>query len=97
MWLNFDITLNIYVLLALLVIAALLGHIPRANHLSRKDRKIAELEKEMVQAHAELLESQREYCQLEASLKSAGNPVIPMKNNKWEEPPQKNNRPTGTD
>ena len=94
---SFDITLNIYLFLLLLVVAAMLGHIPRAKMIAKKQRKIAELEREMVQAHAEVLESQREFCQLEASMKESSNPVIPMKNNKWEEPPQKNTRHTGTD
>jgi len=94
---SFDITLNIYIFLLVLAAAAMLGHLPRAKVIAKKQRKIAELEREMVQAHAEVLESQREYCQLEASLKSDSNPVIPMKNNKWEEPPQKNTRHTGTD
>ncbi|HXB09026.1 MAG TPA: hypothetical protein VNW04_17995 [Puia sp.] len=95
--LNFDITLNIYVFLLLIAGAAMIGHMPRSKQIARKQRKIAELEREMVQAHAELLESQRDFCQLEASLKNTGNPVIPLKSNKWEEPQQKNNRATGTD
>ena len=94
---NFDINLNIYVFFLLLFCAAILGYLPRSKQIARKQRKVSELEREMVQAHAEVLESQREFCQLEASMKSTSNPVIPMKNNKWEEPPQKNTRSTGTD
>ena len=97
MIMSFDITLNVYVFLLLLALAAVLGHIPRAQVIAKKQRKINELEREMVQAHAEVLESQREFCQLEASLKNNSNPVIAMKGNKWEEPPKKNNRHTGTD
>jgi hypothetical protein len=104
--LNFDITLNVYILALLMGGAALAGSLPRSRALSRKRRKITELEREMVQAHAELLESQREYCVLEARVKDITNPVIPLKTNKLEEPQQKplsesrglrNNRPTGTD
>ena len=89
---NFDITLNIYVVLLLMAIAFGIGCLPRKRQMARKQRKITELEREMVQAHAELLESQRDYCALEAKMKNVANPVIPMKSNKLEE----NNRPTGT-
>jgi hypothetical protein len=89
---NFDITLNIYVVLLLMAIAFGIGCLPRKRQMVRKQRKIAELEREMVQAHAEVLESQRDYCALEAKMKHGTNPVIPMKSNKLEE----NNRSTGT-
>ena|SRR5579872_5161349 len=103
---TFDVTLNIYILLLLIAAAVMAGYLPRSKQINRKQRKIAELEREMVQAHAELLENQREYCLLEAKVQDITNPVIPMKGNKLEEPPQKpmpesrglrNNRPTGTD
>jgi hypothetical protein len=106
MLLNFDITLNIYVFLLLIAVAITIGYLPRSRQIARKQRKVVELEREMVQAHAELLESQHEYCLLEAKVKDITNPVITMKSNKLEEPPQnplpesrglRNNRPTGTD
>jgi hypothetical protein len=90
---NFDITLNVYVFLLFVAIGGVIGFLPRKKIMSRKQRKIAELEREMVQAHAELLESQREYCKLEARMKEFTSPVISMKSNKLEE----NTRPTGTD
>ena|SRR5579871_2092852 len=104
--LNFDITLNVYVFALILGGAALAGSLPRSRQLWRKQRKINELEKEMVQAHGELLESQREYCVLESRFKDITNPVIPLKSAKLEETQQKplpesrglrNNRQTGTD
>ena len=103
---NFDVTLNFYVFLLLVAAAAVIGFLPRKSQIARKQRKIHELEREMLQAHAELLESQRDYCLLEAKMKDITNPVIPLKSNKGEEPPPKplseaavirNNRPTGTD
>jgi hypothetical protein len=91
--LNFDITLNIYILLLFALTAFALGGIPRKRELGKKQRKIIELERELVQAYAEVLDSQREFIRLEAKMKDITNPVIPMKNSKLEE----NNRPTGTD
>ena|SRR5258708_17725318 len=90
---NFDITLNVYVLLLLIACAIMVGALPRKRQIARKQRKIHELEREMIQAHAEVLESQREYCKLEARVKGVNNSVIPMKSNKLEE----NSRHTGTD
>jgi len=89
----FDITLNIYVLGLLMIASFVLGTLPRKKELGKKQRKIVELERELVSAYAEVLDSQREYIQLEAKMKDITNPVIPMKSNKLEE----NNRPTGTD
>ncbi|HEV2354134.1 MAG TPA: hypothetical protein VGR89_07820, partial [Puia sp.] len=47
--------------------------------VAKQKRKTAELEREMMQAHAELLETQRDYCELESRLKEEGSPVIPIK------------------
>jgi F0F1-type ATP synthase membrane subunit b/b' len=91
---NFDITLNVYVFLLFVAIAGVVGFLPRKKIMNRTQRKIAELEREMVQAHAELLESQSEYCKLEARMKEFNSPVISMKSTKLEE---NTTRPTGTD
>lgn len=86
---TFDITLNIYIFLLTVVLSALLGYLPRSRQLAKKERKIVEMEQEVMQANAETLENQREYCELEARLKDQelANPVIPI---------QGKNRQTGT-
>ena len=102
---TFDITMDVYIFLLTIVFSLGVGFLLRRRQLARKQRKIEELEVEMMQAHAELLESHREYCILEARLKDITNPVIAMKSNKLEEvpptPPERKtirtNRPTGTD
>jgi hypothetical protein len=93
---TFDITLDVYVFLLIIVLSAILGFLTRSRQLAKKQRKIVELECEMMQAHAELLENQREYCELERRIKdrpgtaaaNPANPVIAMKGK---------TRPTGTD
>jgi hypothetical protein len=87
---TFDITLNVYIFLLIIVLSVILGYLPRSRQLAKRQRKCVELEHEMVQAHAEVLENQREFCELERQMKErdAPNPVIPMK---------EKNRPTGTD
>ena len=102
----FDITMDFYVFLLTILLSVGVGYLLRRRQLARKQRKIVELEHEMVQAHAEVLESQRDYCHLEARLKDITNPVIAMKSNKLEDTPPtpapereslRTNRPTGTD
>jgi hypothetical protein len=87
---TFDITLNVYIFLLIIGLAVVVGYLPRSRQLAKKQRKIMELEHEMVKAHAEVLENQREFCELEARMKEVANPnpVINMK---------EKNRPTGTD
>jgi hypothetical protein len=85
---SFDITLNIFIFGPVLLLAVLLGFLPRSRQLARKQRQINRLEKEMIQAHAELLETQREFCELEAKMKDITNPVIPLTGKSLDEQPQ---------
>lgn len=85
---DFEITLNIFVLGLMLFTAALVGFLPRSHQLMRKNRQISRLEGEMVQAHAELLDSQREFCELDTKMKDITNPVIPMNSKNVDDPPQ---------
>jgi hypothetical protein len=104
---DFDISINIYLLLLLLAISTSMGFLAKSRLIARKNRKIAELEREMMQAHAELLDTQKDYCELESRVKQGDSPVISIKNNSnKQETPQKplpgrsgdrKNRPTGTD
>lgn len=78
----FDVSINILVVLPLMVIAALSGFLVRSGQLRRKKRQINELEKEMMQAYAELLDTQKDYCELKAGLKDEDSPVISIKETK---------------
>ncbi len=81
----FDVSINIVVLLPMLVIAALLGFFFRSVQISRKNRQIARLEKEMMQAYAELLDTQKDYAELKGRLKEDDSLVISIKENKSQE------------
>lgn len=85
---TFEITMNIFVLGLIPLVAVLVGYLPRSHQLMRKNRQIARLERDMVQAHAELLETQREFCELDAKMKDITNPVIPMNSKNSDDPPQ---------
>ena len=78
----FDVSINILLVLPLLILAALAGFLVRSRQFGRKKRQINELEKEMMQAYAELLDTQKDYCELKARLKDEDSPVISIKENK---------------
>ena len=75
---DFDLSIDIYVLALLLLVAALAGFMLRSRQLAKKQRQILRLEQEVMQANAESLEAQREYCELESKVKEGDSPVIPM-------------------
>jgi len=75
---DFDLSIDIYVLAALMVLAVLAGFLLRGHQLAKKKRRIGELEHEMLQAHAELLETQKDYCEMELKVKHEDSPVIPI-------------------
>ena len=102
----FQLTIDAYVLVLILGIAVLVGFLGRSRQLAKKERQIQKLEQEMLDAHAEVLNVQKEYNELETRVANAASPVITMKSNKNDEPPPKStdrrasvrkDRPTGTD
>src|ERR1700754_368749 len=103
---NFEISINVYILLLIIVTAMMAGFLGRSKQLAKKDRTIAGLERDMMQAYAELLDTQRDYCELESKVRDAASPVIAMKSSKNEEQPMKSSdhvqdrlskdRPTGS-
>ncbi len=54
------------------------GYYLRSRQLKKKQHKIAELRKEIVYNHAQILELQTEYVTLEKSLKISKATVLPM-------------------
>ena len=87
MMLDLDFKVNIFALAAIVCLSALIGWLIRYGQLSRKDRRIAELEREMIQAHAELLDMQKEYCEMEGRMRDFSIPVISIKTSKTEDLP----------
>jgi hypothetical protein len=77
---DFDLSIDIYILAALLALAMLAGFLLRSHQLAKKKRQIAKLEQEMMQAYAELLETQKDYCEMESRVKEvdSDSPVIPI-------------------
>jgi hypothetical protein len=91
---TFDFTIiNSLALLLIVMVSALMGFLVRQHQLAGKKRRINELEREMIQAHAELLETQKEFCELEMRMKDLTSPVISMKQASKEEGGQKEQMP----
>ena len=58
--------------------ALLTGYLLRSRQLKKKQFKISELRKEIVYNHAQILELQTEYVNLEKEIKTVKAPVLPM-------------------
>lgn len=91
----FDLSFNIdaITLLVIITLSALIGFLLRTWQLRRKNRRIAELEREMMKAYAEVLVVQKEYCDLESRVRDLTIPVISMKHTTNEEEKQKEQSP----
>jgi len=92
----FDVTINILLLCMIIGLAALGGFLWRSRQLKKKDRQINELEKEMLFIHAEILDVQKEYCELESRVKDLAIPVISIKQAAKEEEAKKEPKSRGT-
>ena len=79
--LTFDFIINPIVVLAALIGGIVLGYAVNRRALAKRQAKIIELEDEMMSSHAEILEIQKAYVQLERKLGEQSSPVISMKIN----------------
>jgi hypothetical protein len=76
--LNVEFTLTSLNLIFLVSGASLTGFLLRSRQLKKKQNKIAELRREIVYNHAQILELQTEYVALEKSVNINKAPVLPM-------------------
>ena len=74
-----EITLNIFVLVAMLIAAVLIGFMPRTARLRKAQRTIDKLEKEMLANHAEILALQKEMNT--SNNQSSRTPIVPIREN----------------
>ena len=77
--LNAEFTLNVLSLILIVSGALIFGYFLRSRQLKKKQFKIAELRKEIVYNHAQILELQTEYVSLEKSMNVNQATVLPMK------------------
>jgi hypothetical protein len=76
--LNVEFTLNVFSLTLIVSVALFFGYYLRSRQLKKKQFKIAELRKEIVYNHAQILELQTECVGLEKSMNVSKTPVLPM-------------------
>jgi hypothetical protein len=76
--LNVEFTLNVVSLAGLVSGAVFFGYYLRSRQLKKKQFKISELRKEIVYNHAQILELQMEYVNLEKSMNSNKATVLPI-------------------
>jgi cell division protein FtsB len=72
---SIDLTINGFILLAIFAGSGFLGYSLRSRQIKKKQFKIVELRKEMVDNHAYILELQKEYVALQTKL-NVPNPTI---------------------
>jgi uncharacterized protein YlxW (UPF0749 family) len=91
----FDLSFNIDMITLMVIIglSVLIGFVLRSRQFGKKNKRIAELEREMMKAYAEVLTVQKEYCDLESRVKDLAIPVISMKHTAKEEEKQKEQSP----
>lgn len=73
------ITVDLFLLIGCFAITGLIGFAFRSGQIRSLRSKVAVLEKEMLDAHAEILELQQNKVSLEEKLKGSSIPVIPIK------------------
>jgi hypothetical protein len=73
------LTIDVIWLCGLMAVSFVTGFIVRNSQLKKAKGRIAELEREMVLSHAEILELQKDKLLLQGQLKGSSNiPVIPI-------------------
>src|ERR1035437_3886098 len=77
--LTIEFSLNVLILGLIVVVSALTGYGVRARQIVRRRARIAELEEEMLNNYAEILELQKDYLSMESKLRDFQIPVIPIK------------------
>lgn len=86
--LQIEVTLNIFLIAAFFVFAFLLGYKLFSSSAKSKDKRITELEKEMLSSHAEILQLQREKVELMKKIQETPTRVISLPSKDLGERPQ---------
>jgi hypothetical protein len=81
MVITFDLIINPVILLAAVIGGGIIGYMISRLKMAKSRAKIQELEREMMNSHAEILDLQKSYVQLENKLEQQSIPVISMKIN----------------
>jgi len=80
----FEVNLNVFIIVGIVAIAGFVGFLFRSGQINGLNKKVDELEKEMLSSHAEILQLQREKIELLQKFQTPSIPVIPLKTAKEE-------------
>ncbi len=78
MFTSFDVVLNPMILLAIILFSSWIGFLFKRRRIAKDRAIISKYEKEMVLDHAEILELQKDYINLEIKMRELTIPVIPF-------------------
>ena len=82
--LSIELSINIFLLASVVVGAALIGFALRAGQIAKCRNKIEQLEREILNNYAEILNLEKENTSMESKLQDIQSPVIAMKGIKEE-------------
>jgi hypothetical protein len=74
-----EVTLNIYLLASIVILAGIVGFSFRARLIMKRRAKIHELEREILNNYERILELERETYNMEVQMQDIKSPVIAMK------------------
>jgi hypothetical protein len=77
--LTIEFSLNVLILGLIVGVSAIIGYCIRSRQTTKSRDRIAELEEEMLNNYAEILELQKDYLSMESKLRDFQIPVIPIK------------------
>jgi hypothetical protein len=77
---SIEFSVNILVLAMAMAVAGFIGYSLRSRQLRKRQFKIVELRKEMVDNHAYILQLQKEYVDLQNKFDELKTPVLGIKN-----------------
>jgi hypothetical protein len=77
---SLEFSVNVLVFAMAMLVAGLIGFGLRSRQLRKKQYKIVELRKEMVDNHAHILQLQKEYVDLQLKLNDPKTPVVDIHN-----------------
>jgi hypothetical protein len=74
-----ELIINPFIFAGAVIAGVFMGYMFRKRKLAKMQSRILKLEEEMMNSHAEILEIQKAYVDMENNLIDQSSPVIPMK------------------
>jgi len=79
--LSLEFSMSLMMLFVVIAVSGFAGFMLRSRQLAKSRMKLIKVENEMISSHAEILELQKEYMELELKLRGVKDNVVPMRAN----------------